>query len=81
MSDLGECICYLVNMVFVVATFPISVPYLAFIDAINDTPYPFYTPPWTQRKLEKECEVRLQKKKEEAYKKTYAYRNSQLLYA
>ena len=81
MSHVREDICYLVNMVFVVVTFPISVPYLAFIDAINDTPYPFYTPPWRQRKLEKECEVHLQKKKEEAYKKTYAYRDSQLLYA
>lgn len=77
----NEDICYVVNMIFVVATFPISVPFLAFIDAINDTPYPFYTPPWIQRKMKKEYELQMQKKKEEAYKKTYAYLYSQPPYA
>lgn len=81
MSHLGEDVCYLFTMTVVVATFPISIPYLVFVDAINEVVYPFYTPPWRVRTLETKRALEMQKEIEDAYKKTYAYRYSQAPYA
>lgn len=69
--------CYLIKMVAVAATFPLSVPFLLLIDMIEDSGSYFWTPPWTKRKMRIERELQHKKEKEEAYKRTYAYRYSQ----
>lgn len=81
MKHFREDSCYILEMIFVVATFPISVPYLCFVDAITEAPISSFTPTWTKRKLKKQFEEKIKQEKEDAYKKTYKYRYSQPPYA
>ncbi len=81
MKHFREDSCYILEMIFIVATFPVSVPYLLFVDAINEVEYMFYTPTWTRRKLEKQLQEKVKQAQEDAYKKTYAYRYSQKPFA
>lgn len=69
---------YILCATVVIPTFPVSIPYLFFIDIMSDAIYPnlFWVPPWIRRRESRRESRKQEEQKREAYEKTYAYRYS-----